>query len=334
VIVNLIILLILGFVLFSLIWFTVSPLESLGWYAGWYGEKVEDTDTMDELSRIEESPHSIPDELEHYVIYLSGIGAFTGSSIPEEEMPFLEALQDNLPGSIIINDVFPYSVTNVGLTGERLAASVWKWIEARRPANPTSPFLGAVVTRNLFQVAVSADKRYGPVYNLGVAKEVWRSLLRHGYRPGSNKPVTLIGTSGGGQISVGIATYLKTILQAAPLRVISMGGVFSADEGLLHMDAFYHFYGTKDSTQSLGGIAFPGRWPGAATSPWHRAIAAGKVTIVELGPFGHTDKGSMFDQRSVMPDGRRNFDVSVDKVTNVLTSFYQLPNGGAQSVGG
>ena len=324
-VVNLILLLIVGLVLFLLILGVMAPLESLGWYAGWVGEKVDKSDTLAALSEVEATKQPLPDEVAHYIVYLSGIGSFTGSSIPMEEPPFLDALQANLPGSIVIDDVFPYSVTNVGLTGERLMGNVWKQVEAIRPVNPSSNWLYLVVVRNLFQVAVSADKRYGPVYNLGVAKEVWRTLLRHGYRPGSNKPVTLIGTSGGGQVAVGSATYLSTILEGAPLRVVSLGGVVSSDEGLLNVDHFYHLYGTLDSTQALGQKVFPGRWPGAVNSEWHKAEAAGKITMIELGPFTHTGPGSMFDQASVLPDGRRHFDVTLEKLTNVLVTFYDRP---------
>jgi hypothetical protein len=339
VIVDLLLLLMIGVVLFVLIWATTAPLESLGWYAGWIGEKVDASDSLEALSEIEESPEPLPDEVEHYIVYLSGIGSFTGSSIPLEELPFLAALQDNLPGTIIIKDVFPYSVTNVGLTGERISAGIWKRLEAVRPIDPASNWLYMVVLRNLFQVAVSADKRYGPVYNLGVAKEVWRTLLRHGYRPGSQKPVTVIGTSGGGQISVGCATYLSRILNGAPLRVISLGGVVSSDEGLLHVDHFYHIYGTLDGVQALGEKLFPGRWPlgrwpAAANSPWYKAKAAGMITMIELGPFGHTGVGSMFDQGSVLPDGRRHFDVTLEKLTNVLATFYDGPDGIALEVDG
>jgi len=36
--------------------------------------------------------------------------------------------------------------------------------------------------RNLFQVAVSVDHRYGPFYNLGQAENVRDALLAYGYR--------------------------------------------------------------------------------------------------------------------------------------------------------
>lgn len=323
--IDLMLLLIIGLVLLLLIMATLSPLESLGWYAGWIGEQVDEADTLDVLSKMEAAQHLLPEEVDHYIVYLSGIGSFTGSSIPLDEPPLLAALQANLPGSLIIDDVFPYSMTNVGLTGERLLAKIWRRVEAIRSVNPTSLWLYLVVIRNLFQVAVSADKRYGPVYNLGVAKEVWRTLLRHGYRPGSSKPVTLVGISGGAQVSAGSAKYLSSILEGAPLRVVSLGGVVSADEGLLYMDHFYYLYGTLDRVQALGKKVFPGRWPGAVKSAWHKAEAAGKITMIELGPFSHTGTGSMFDQGSILPDGRRYFDVTLEMLTNLLVTFYDVP---------
>jgi hypothetical protein len=47
--------------------------------------------------------------------------------------------------------------------------------------------------RNLTQVFVSMDPRYGPIYNKGVADKLAAGLVRHGYPVGSRAPVTLIG---------------------------------------------------------------------------------------------------------------------------------------------
>ena len=100
----------------------VAPLESLGWYAGWFGEKEEEEPqellTPDPAGEI--SPAS------HYLVYLSGIGAIAPNSIPSEELPFIAGLQQKLPDSLVITDVFPYSVTNLGLTGQRVTARVWR----------------------------------------------------------------------------------------------------------------------------------------------------------------------------------------------------------------
>jgi len=66
--------------------------------------------------------------------------------------------------------------------------------------NPASLFGYLVNIRNVLVVAVSADKRYGPIYNLGIAQVMYQALIRHGYQPDSGVPITLI-FSGGGQMA-------------------------------------------------------------------------------------------------------------------------------------
>lgn len=264
------------------------------------------------------APQSVPTarQVTHFIVYLSGIGAFTGTSIPREELPFIEALRTRLPGSCVITDVFPYSVTNVGLTGERLFAHTWRLIEAQRPQHPNSLWLYLVVVRNLFQVMVSADRRYGPIYNFGVAKEIWRSLLSHGYRPGAKLPVTLIGVSGGSQIAVGAVSYLAKVIDS-PVQLISLGGVIASDPGLLQMKHLYHLYGANDHTQKLSYI-FPGRWPIAVNSAWNRAKARGLITEKITSPADHVGKNSHFDQSAFVEDGRSYFDITLQEVLAIL----------------
>lgn len=314
-------LLLLGLLLWFLVTGLLAPLESLGWWAGWFGEDVLDEAKEESVLTECQEPSKAA---EQYVVYLSGIGAFAGTSIVREEIPFLDALQEQLHNGKIVRDVFPYSVTNLGLSSERFFSKLWKWIEAQRPKNPQSYWLFLVVYRNLFQVAVSADQRYGPIYNLGIAKEIWRGLLRQGYQPGSKTPVVLIGTSGGGQISVGCVPYLARMIEA-PILTISIGGVISADPGLLEADHLYHLYGSEDATQRLGYKLFPGRWrwPLSANSPWHRARRAGKITLEEIGPFVHTGKNSAFDQETTLPDGQRNFDVTLARVSEIIRTWYE-----------
>ena len=320
----------------------VAPLGSLGWWAGWFGEELSvneigdadgDGSVVDDWAATlfaappagcagepaDRQPVDFNKQrtATHYIIYLSGIGAFSGSSIPHEELPFINALRQQLPASCVIADVFPYSVTNVGLTGERLFARVWRYIEAQRPRNPNSLWLFLVVIRNMFQVMVSADRRYGPIYNLGVAKEIWRSLLRHGYRPGTQTPVTLIGASGGGQIAVGVVTYLSKVVDV-PIEIISLGGVIASDPGLLRLKQLYHLYGAFDRTEKLGPIFFPGRWPLAFNSAWNRAKKRGLITIKVTGPADHVGKNSQFDQQAFAEDGRSYFQITFDEVLQIL----------------
>lgn len=331
----------------------VAPIGSLGWWAGWFGEEL----AMDEIGDADGDGSVVDDwakalfqvspaglvagnasasadrqpadfnkqrNASHYIFYLSGVGAFSGSSIPHEELPFIDTLRRQLPDSCVIADVFPYSVTNVGLTGERLFARLWRYIEAQRPRNPNSLWLFLVVIRNMFQVMVSADRRYGPIYNLGVAKEIWYSLWRHGYRPGTQTPVTLIGASGGSQISVGAVTYLSKVVDV-PIVIISLGGVIASDPGLLRLKQLYHLYGANDRTEKLGSIFFPGRWPLAFNSAWNRAKKRGLITVKVTGPADHVGKNSQFDQQAFVEDGRSYFQVTVDEVLQILRTAHLMP---------
>ena len=93
--------------------------------------------------------------------------------------------------------------------------------------NPRGGIMGALLAatiniRNILIVSVAADQRYGPIYNQGTAQIIHNSLLCYGYQPGM--PVTLIGYSGGGQMAVGAAPYLRRSLKA-PIELISLSGV-------------------------------------------------------------------------------------------------------------
>ncbi len=289
----------------------LAPMESLGWWAGWYGPDPRQTEPSD--------PDPTPNEEEnHYLVYLSGIGAIAPDSIPQEEMPFVEGLEQRLPGTAVVSDVFPYAVTRGGLTGQRFFAGVWRWVEASRMKNPYTLSAILVNMRNLFQVAVCADQRYGPIYNLGVARDVRQALVRRGYRPGSGIPVTLVGWSGGAQIALGAATYLSSLLGVSP-RVISLGGLLADDIGLNHIDHLWHLYGTRDPVQASGELLFAGRWPFFPRSRWNRALRAGKISMIEIGPIGHLGPGNYFDNTASLPNGQTHLETSLDATITVLT---------------
>ena len=185
------------------IWAALSPLESLGWYAGWFGAEAEADPNASSTPVPAEA--AIPSPVPHYLIYLSGIGAIAANSIPDEEFPFIAGLEENLPTTKVISDVFPYTVTSMGLTGQRVTASLWRWVERLRLKNPMAVAALIVNVRNMFQVAISADRRYGPIYNWGVARAIRDKLVLHGYPIRSKTPVTLLGWSGGSQIALGAA---------------------------------------------------------------------------------------------------------------------------------
>lgn len=293
----------------------LAPIESLGWWAGWFGEK-EAPPTGDEQNAKGGESAEIP-QAAHYLVYLSGVGAITDDSIPEEEIKWLEALNKLMPGTELVTEVFPYSVNNAGLTNKRAFAWLWRRVEQMRLKNPMAIAALLVNVRNVLQVAVSADPRYGPIYNYGVAQEIVRALKAHGYRLKSGTPITLLGWSGGGQIALGTSTFLKGMLQA-PIRIISIGGVMADDPGLDSIVRLDHYYGDKDPVQGLGAKAYAGRWPIAKQSAWNRALAQGKITMTSLGPLTHMGKGNYFDWETISSDGRPNAVLTLDAVAGSL----------------
>jgi len=294
-----------------------APLESLGWWAGWSGKPKRLEEIVEEES-VAPSDQAPAPEAKHYLVYLSGIGVASADGLAPDEIDFINQLETIMPEAKIITDVFPYSVNNNPLTGQRMLTPLWNKVRELQARNPDS--LTAIVTiniRNLLQVLVSADPRYGPIYSVGVAEEIARSLANHGYRLGSHKPVYLIGFSGGGQISVGSTPYLSPMIDA-PIYVISIGGVISDDPGIKHVGHLTHLYGEKDPLQKLGEILWSGRWPVMPQSDWNRAKARGRITMVDLGPMAHNSYGGYYDVRVKLPDGENYCVATANAVRNAV----------------
>jgi hypothetical protein len=281
-----------------------APLEALGWWAGWFGRDRNLETAKQQFLAAATDAAPVASDAEHFLVYLTGIGSATGAELMPEEMPLIEYLEAHLPRTVLVHDIFPYSVLNEGLTGERIFSKFWKYQDRVR-TEKHNPLLGFLINiRNLFQVAVSADSRYGPVYHLGVAKEILLNLLRHGYRPGSGVPVTLMGSSGGGQVALGVVPYLALALHA-PIRVVSLGGVMSGDPGgAKYVTKIEHLGGSKDPVPKLVRYAFPARWPIIKWSEWNKAVAQGKYAEEIIGPMTHTGPKSYFDANSFLPDGQ------------------------------
>jgi hypothetical protein len=323
-------LLLTGLVVLILVSAAFAPLESLGWYAGWQTDADVPDPAAGGADHAPRPPAAAPPPAAHYLVYLSGIGAIAADSVPQGERPFIAGLATRLPNTRVVADVFPYAMGNRGLNGQRFFAGMWRWVERRRLRNPTATAAQVVNLRNAFQVAVSADQRYGPVYNLGVAQAVRARLVEHGYPLGRGVPVTLLGWSGGGQIAIGAASFLRKQL-GGPISVISLGGLLSDDPGIERVEHLWHLYGTKDVVSPLGKYAYAGRWRLYPNSAWNRAVASGKVAFIELGPFTHNTAGDYFDARATLPDGRSHLQKSLDTVAEVLTEAGLEPPPAAEA---
>jgi len=310
---------------FDLVWIGVvaivfagvlAPLESLGWWAGWYGEDIDTSAAI--APPPEEQIIAADDETERYIVYLDGIGQ-SGSEYTPDVEDFLTALEPALPkGTKLIRGLMMYSVLNKPLNQDRPLAWLWKTADKMRWSNPAA-LLGIMVNlRNVIIVAVSSDKRYGPIYNQGIAQVIFDGLIQHGYQPGSGVPITLIGYSGGGEMSVAAGPYLRRST-GAPIEVISLGGVMSANNNLLKLEHLYHIIGEKDSVEKLGPIMFIRRWKLFLLSYWNRAKRKGKITIMSAGPVGHQVPGGYMDPKAVLPNGKTNLQHTIEIILSILS---------------
>ena len=278
-------LLLTGVVILLVISAVLAPLESLTWYAGWQTKADEPDPEAGGADQAPRAPIAPAPPADHYLVYLSGIGAISGASVPDEEAPFIQGLMERLPRTRLVADVFPYAMANRSLNGQRFFAGVWRWIERLRLTRSRLALMTYLVNlRNTFQVAVSADRRYGPVYNLGVAQVIRVELVEAGYPLGRGVPVTILGWSGGGQIAVGAAAFLRTLL-GAPIYVISLGGLLADDPGSRGSSACGTCGAQRTLSPQSGSTPTPGggrssrtrsgtgRWPPARSlsSNWDRS---------------------------------------------------------------
>jgi predicted Abi (CAAX) family protease len=309
----------IGLVLFLVAAF-FAPLDALGWWAGWTGDGLEAAPPTGALA----VPVATDRPIRRFVVYLDGIGQASDQALPEGE-DFLRRLGERLPDDVaIVRGIMPYSVRNQPMTDGRWLGRFWRLVDRLRLRNPQS-LLGLIINlRNVTVVAVSADQRYGPIYNQGTAQVILDSLLANGYRLGSGTPLTLLGFSGGGQIALGALPHLRRAL-AAPVEVISLGGVFSGGNRFLEAAHVYHLTGSRDRVTRIGPLLFPRRWTWLSLSYWNRARRRGRVSLVPLGPVGHELPGGILDAQALLPDGRSHMRQTVDLVNAILQGRFLEP---------
>lgn len=254
---------------------------------------------------------------EHYLVYLSGIGTSGPDQLPVFEVPVVDELAKRLGKTTVIWDIYPYSVENQALTTGRRFSGLWQRLRIWKFEKKPGRFLAVMINvRNAFQMLVSSDRRYGPVFNLAVAEQISAALLRHGYKPEEKKPVTLLGWSGGAQIALGATWYLSAL--GVPVRVISMAGITSSDPGIDRAVKIWHLRGHKDNVTKAGLLLFPRRWRIFKNTSWNRAIRDGRIQLVDLGALTHTGEFGYYSAKTTLPDGRQPRQASIDHIVKVL----------------
>lgn len=288
----------------------LAPFEALGWWAGWYGSDHDKTTVNHSYPQL--PIKKVTDTKSHYIVYLDGIGK-SSFKYSFRSARFLARLEESLPSDhILIQNIIPYTVINLPLTLNRPLARLWQWIER------TSKLNVLVLLRNMFQVAVSVDSRYGVIYNRGTAEIIIDRLLSNGYQPGSGALITLIGYSGGGQISLGAVPYLKKVL-AAPIEVISLAGVISGNNEVVQVEHLYHLVGEKDRVARFTPLLFPRRWSIISWSNWNLAKSRGEISFISLGKVGHDSKNGPLDETAILSDGCNHLEQTVRIILRILT---------------
>jgi hypothetical protein len=318
-------------VLALLVTAALSPIETLSWWAGWTETEIE----QNEVSCVADRPCAHPADCQPksvYIVYLSGISSLSGRFLIPREKVFVKGLAQHFPDAAVIDDVFPYSPAGVALLAStRLLERVWRFVQRIKLEGRHSVLSLLIHMRNVFQVMISADHRYGPIFNHGAARVIEEALARAGYRQGSGAPVIILGYSGGGQIAVGAAGFLKLHLQA-PIDVIAIGGVIASDPGLHVIRRLHYIYADHDNIQKVGAVMFPERWAAMAHSEWNIAKRQGRIVFHKINRMFHAGARGYFGL--VKFDGVTNNQRTLKMVVDILSQTPAQPqaNGAAPAI--
>ena len=303
--------------LILLVWGTVSPVGTLIW---WVKEGAESLGlTKKQPGQLPRSSNSnlATSKLNCYVIFLTGVGDFSTDRLTPGEEVFLKGLVKAHPNCAIVEDVFPYSAANVNLGGERLLAPLWNFAEESDGWLSTANVL--IKIRNLWRFAISADNRYGLVYNRGIALAIVDRMNAAQPIPQSSPEkvkIILMGTSGGAQVALAAAPYLEQWLNPK-IIVVSIGGVFAGTDGFNVADRVYHLQGQRDWVEDIGSIVFPSRWAWTVGSPFNQALREGNYTVKISGPHEHDGDRGYFGTDLVRANGISYVNLTLQKVNQL-----------------
>lgn len=299
----------------------LAPLEALGWWAGWFGEELDES-PVPLNSRSDFRQFGGGKSPQRFVVYLDGI-AKVGHANYDDVTGLLDRLSDALPVTVVLGDILPYSVRNVELIEGRPLSRFWRRmlqfkLEGRRPLLSFS-----INVRNLLQVLVAADSRYAPIYGRGETQVIVASLLANGYQPGSGAPIVIVGYSGGVQVGLVCVPFLKRALEA-PITMVSLAGVMASEPGMSQLEHFHHLESSSDKIPLYGRVMFPGRWRVARNSHFNRLKRSGRFTSHTLPPMRHNGEGSYLDDEAKLGETNHQ-EITAELLTELIKSV-KLPS--------
>ncbi|MFQ4144921.1 hypothetical protein [Chlorogloeopsis sp. ULAP02] len=302
-----------------LVWGTFAPVGTLVWWLSQSAESLglKSNQNKKLLSGDRSNTATESANIDCYIIYLSGVGDFSANQLTPGEEIFLNRLVQLHPNCVAVSDVFPYSAANESLGGQRLLAPLWRAAENADGWLANADII--IKIRNLWRFAISADDRYGEVYNLGIANAIIdRMNAAHPIPkyPKERLKVILIGTSGGVQVALGAASYLDQWLNAR-LIVVSVGGSFDGEIGFESVDHVYHLQGSRDWVEDITSIVFASRWPVTVASPFNQARQLGRYTVVNTGPHAHDGTEGYFGTALVRESQTKYVELTLKKVNQL-----------------
>ncbi|BAY12834.1 hypothetical protein [Calothrix sp. NIES-2098] len=302
-----------------LVWGTVAPVGTLVW---WLKQSAES------LGIKKNSTKNLPgdnsslkvgksENIDCYIVFLPGVGDFSADQLTPGEQFFLDKLEQIHRNCVTVRDVFPYSAANESLGGQRLLAPLWSAAEKADGWLSNTDVL--IKIRNLWRFAISADDRYGDIYNLGIANAIvnrMNAVYPISKIPKQDLKLILVGTSGGVQVSLGAASYLDRWLNAQ-LIVVSIGGDFDGEVGFDAVDRVYQLVGRRDWIEDISQIVFASRWPITVGSPFNQARHQGRYTVVQTGPHAHSGSQGYFGTTKIGQSQTTYVELTLKKVNQL-----------------
>ncbi|BAZ40441.1 hypothetical protein NIES4101_64020 [Calothrix sp. NIES-4101] len=302
-----------------LVWGTFAPVGTLVW---WLSQSSESLGIKKNLTKkLPRDNRSLKvnksENIDCYIVFLPGVGDFSANQLTPGEEFFLNKLEQIHRNCVTVRDVFPYSAANESLGGRRFLAPLWS--AAEKADGWFSNTDVVIKIRNLWRFAISADNRYGDIYNLGIADAIvdrMNAVYPLSKRPKQGLKLILVGTSGGVQVALGAASYLEQWLDAQ-LIVVSIGGDFDGEKGFDVVDHVYQLVGCRDWIEDISQIVFASRWPITVGSPFNQARRQGRYTVLNTGPHTHSGSRGYFGTTKIGQGQTTYVELTLKKVNKL-----------------
>ena len=279
----------------------ISVSSQFAFWSGWLGGLPQPA----ELFANAATPGSNNQQTSCTIIYLDGIHQ-SERDHPPRVAAFLALLESRLPAHVrLFKGLETYTVTPARLADDAGGSWFWRRLFALQEHHPNGlvSLICAVLVQanNVIKVGISSDRRYGPILNYELALKVAQRLAEQGFRPGPgngnrSQELVLLGYSGGGEMALGMADYLRRICRC-PVRVMTFCGVFSGNQLLEQVGAIAMVVGNRDPVAAFGRIAYPGRSPLLPLSNWNRALSRGQIQRHCIAGLSHNGQSGPFSDR-------------------------------------